>query len=115
MAKSRAEMAVIAPSPPPAPLDNAPASAETATMPAPSAPANCGQMTITLIDNGTSLPVPFVTFNPVGRFTERMMEHYLTMFAQEIQRAQAKVRYEQAHGPAPEPAPLDPEHVEELV
>lgn len=108
-------MAVIAPSTPAASLDNPPASAETGTMSAPSAPPNCGRMTITLIDNGTSLPVPLVTFDPVGRFTERMMEHYLTMFAQEIQRAQAKVRYEQAHGPAPEPAPLDPEHIEEPV
>lgn len=59
--------------------------------------ANCGRMIIELIDNGTSLPVPHVTFDPPGRFTERLMEHYLSHFAQEIQRAQSKVRFAQTH------------------
>lgn len=57
-----------------------------------------GQMTVTLVPNGTALPVPVVTFSPVGHFTARLMEHYLPLFGQEIQRAQAKVRHEQNHG-----------------
>jgi hypothetical protein len=61
-------------------------------------------MIITLVDNGTSLPTPIVTFNPVGHFTERFMEHYLTHFAQEIQRAQSRVRFEQTHGKKKEAA-----------
>lgn len=59
-------------------------------------PDTCGTMTITLRDNGTSAPLPVVTFSPVGKFTGGLMERYLTLFAQEIERAQAKVRHEQA-------------------
>lgn len=115
MAQSRTEMAVIAPSPPAA-LDNPAQSADTSPMPAARTdPPNVGRMIITLIDNGTSLPVPLVTFDPPGRFTGRLMEHYLTLFAQEIQRAQVRVRHEAEHGPLAAPAPLDAPQEEETV
>lgn len=63
-----------------------------------------GQMTITLVPNGTALPVPVVTFSPIGHFTARLVEHYLPLIGQEIQRAQAKVRHEQNYGPAKDAA-----------
>lgn len=111
MAKQGTAMAVIAPSTgltALAPLDKPPPQEDTPSMP------NVGQMIITLQPNGTSLPVPFITFNPVGQFTERMMEHYLTLFAQAIQREQAKVRYEQTHGHARgEPIDNEPRVAEE--
>lgn len=88
---------MVAPSPSLETLDNAAPSADTSPMPA----SPLGVMIITLQDNGTSMPVPSVSFAPVGRFTGAIMERYLTLFAQEIERAQAKVRYEQAHGPRP--------------
>lgn len=63
-----------------------------------------GQMTITLVPNGTALPIPVVTFEPVGHFTARLVEYYLPLIGQEIQRAQAKVRHEQNYGPAKDTA-----------
>lgn len=66
--------------------------------------ASYGQMTITLVPNSTALPIPVVTFGPVGHFTARLIEHYLPLIGQEIQRAQAKVRHEQNYGPAKDAA-----------
>lgn len=102
-----------------APLDKPAASEDSSPMPAaPDTPpsSHCGQMIITLQPNGTSLPVPIITFNPVGQFTERMMEHYLTLFAQAIQREQSKVRYAQTHGhERGEPVDNEPLVAEEIV
>jgi hypothetical protein len=56
------------------------------------APAVIGKMTIEFIDNGTSLPVPRVTFDPIGRITPGCFHHYQTYFVQEIQRAGVAVR-----------------------
>ena len=51
-----------------------------------------GRMTIELIDNDTSMPIPRVTFSPVGRFTPAMISFYATFFASQIQQAQTAVR-----------------------
>lgn len=56
---------------------------------------NVGRMTIELIDAGSGMPVPHITFDPVGRFTPAMMEQYVPYFAQAINRAQADIRAKQ--------------------
>lgn len=61
-------------------------------MPKSNAPAVIGKMTIEFIDNGTSLPVPRVTFDPIGRITPGCFHHYMTNFLQEIQRAGVSAR-----------------------
>lgn len=59
---------------------------------APDTPAVIGRMIIELHDNGTSMPSPHITFEPVGRFTPGLMQHFVPLFAQEINRAHAAVR-----------------------
>lgn len=68
------------------PLDALPPSAHT--------PPNAGRMIVTLTPNGTSRPLPTVTFDPVGMFTPGLLNDHLVHFAQEVERAQAKVRHE---------------------
>lgn len=55
---------------------------------------NAGCMTVTLTPNGTSRPTPTVTFSPVGMFTPGLIHDSLMHIAQEIERAQAKVRFD---------------------
>lgn len=55
-----------------------------------------GRMTVTLTPNGTSRPIPRVTFSPVGMFTPGLIHDSLMHIAQEIERAQAKVRFDAA-------------------
>ncbi len=57
-------------------------------------------MIIELTPNGTSRPVPRVTFDPVGMFTPGLLYDALPHFAQEVERAQAKVRYDAQYGTA---------------
>ncbi len=66
----------------------------------PPAPPSVGRMIIELTPNGTSRPVPRVTFDPVGMFTPGLVYDSLPYFAQEVERAQAKVRYDAQHGPS---------------
>jgi hypothetical protein len=53
-------------------------------------------MIITLTPNGSSRPVPTVEFDPPGIFTPGLLHDNLAYFAQEVERAQAKVRHENA-------------------
>lgn len=53
-------------------------------------------MIVTLTPNGTSRPYPSVEFDPVGIFTPGLLHDNLMLFAQAVEREQAKVRHENA-------------------
>lgn len=63
---------------------------DTPTSPA---PATVGRMIVELFDNGGPRPHPRITFDPVGRFTPGLIDHYQTLFFQEIERAHALARH----------------------
>jgi hypothetical protein len=88
-------------------------------------PRNIGKMIVELIDNGTSLPTPKITFDPPGRMTPGWLHHHLMYMCSELHRAQTAVRTGQAFSRGndaavaalPRPAPLvnDPEDPRSMV
>lgn len=58
--------------------------------------ATCGRMIVTLRLNASNRPVPTVEFDPPGLFTAGFIYNHLTYFTTEAERAQAKVRHENA-------------------
>jgi hypothetical protein len=58
----------------------------------PSAAPNVGRMIVTLQENGTGRPLPSIEFDPVGRFTPGLIDHYQMLFYQRIEQAHAATR-----------------------
>lgn len=59
----------------------------------PAAPPCVGTMTIAFHDNGSGRPVPSISFDPVGRITPGLIDHYLPFICGHIEQAQARVRH----------------------
>ena len=59
---------------------------------APSTPPLVGRMIVELHENGTGRPLPTITFDPVGRFTPGLIDHYQMLFYQRIEQAHAATR-----------------------
>lgn len=55
-------------------------------------PRVVGRMIVELHENGTGRPLPHITFDPVGRFTPGLIDHYQMLFYQRIEQAHAETR-----------------------
>lgn len=75
-------------------LDIHPSTAGHCLMPPDPSPA--GRMIVDLTLNDSGRPIASVSFDPPGLFTAGFLHSNLMLFIQQLERAQSKVRHEQA-------------------